>query len=236
MNNMNYKESWLMNVLLVFAHPSNDSYNAALKSAAIEALTERGASIKISDLYEMNFNPVASMNDVVAPKNVEEVPLELRLEREKVEWADYILFQFPMWWTSVPAILKGWFDRVFAAGFAYGPGIYNQGNFKGKRAMLSFTVGGKNLNSYGPRGIKGDMEERLFGIHHEILYFSGMDVLEPFIVPAHAGEEERIVFIEMLKSKIANLEKEPIIPFRPLEDYEGGKLKEHLIEEEMLVG
>ncbi|MHC0036244.1 NAD(P)H-dependent oxidoreductase [Pseudoneobacillus sp. C159] len=225
-----------MNVLIVFAHPSADSYNAALKMAVIEALTERGASIKISDLYEMNFNPVASMNDVVIPTNLEDVPMDLRLEREKVAWADFIIFQFPMWWTSVPAILKGWFDRVFAAGFAYGPGIYNHGNFKGKKAMLSFTVGGKNLNSYGPRAIKGDMNERLFGLHHEILYFSGMDVIMPFIVPAHAGVEERKEYIELLKAKMANLETEPTIQFHPIEDYEGGRLKDYLVKTEVLVG
>ena len=146
-----------MNVLIVYAHPSSTSFNAALKNAAIDGLLERGASVKVSDLYEMNFNPVAIMSDVSVPENEEDVPQDLRIEREKVAWADYIIFQFPMWWTSAPAIVKGWFDRVFAAGFAYGPGIYNHGNLKGKKAMLSFTTGGRHLGSYGPRGLKGEM-------------------------------------------------------------------------------
>ncbi|HLO12004.1 MAG TPA: NAD(P)H-dependent oxidoreductase [Pseudoneobacillus sp.] len=218
-----------MNVLIVYAHPSPTSYNAALKDAAIEALENRGAAVKISDLYGMNFNPVASLSDVAVPKNPNDVPEDIKMEREKVEWADYIIFQFPMWWTSAPAIVKGWFDRVFAAGFAYGPGVYNHGNLKGKKAMLSFTTGGKHLGSYGPLGLKGEMNERLFNIQHEILYFSGLDVIEPFIVPSGVSLEERKDYIEQLKTRMKTLEHAPTIPFHPLEDYEGGQLKESYV-------
>lgn len=218
-----------MNVLIVYAHPSPTSYNSALKDAALEALIERGASVKVSDLYGMNFNPVAQLSDVVVPKNLDEVPEDLRVEREKVEWADHIIFQFPMWWTSAPAIVKGWFDRVFAAGFAYGPGVYNHGNLKGKKAMLSITTGGKHLGSYGEKGLKGKMEERLFNIEHEILYFTGMEVIEPFIVPSGVSEEERKEYLQLLKNRMANLEKLPTIEFHPLEDYEGGQLKESVV-------
>jgi NAD(P)H dehydrogenase (quinone) len=218
-----------MNVLIVYAHPSSTSFNAALKNAAIDGLLARGASVKVSDLYEMNFNPVAIMSDVTVPKNEEDVPQDLRIEREKVAWADYIIFQFPMWWTSAPAIVKGWFDRVFAAGFAYGPGIYNHGNLKGKKAMLSFTTGGRHLGSYGPKGIKGEMSERLFSMQHEILYFSGFDVIEPFIVPSGVTEEERKGYIENLKRMMGTLEDLPTIPYRPMEDYQAGQLKESLV-------
>jgi NAD(P)H dehydrogenase (quinone) len=214
-----------MNVLIVYAHPSPISYNAALKDAAVEALINRGASVQVSDLYAMNFNPVAIMEDTIVPDNPDDTPEDLRLEREKVSWADYIIFQFPMWWTSAPAILKGWFDRVFAANFAYGPGVYNHGNFKGKKAMLSFTIGGKHLGSYGPRGLKGEMNERLFSIQHEVLYFSGMDVIEPFIVPSGVSEEERKGYVERLKQLMERIEILPTIPFHVLEDYERGQLK-----------
>lgn len=214
-----------MNVLIVYAHPTSTSYNAALKEATIDGLLNRGASVKVSDLYAMNFNPVARMEDTIVPENPGDVPEDLRHEREKVSWADYIIFQFPMWWTSVPAILKGWFDRVFAANFAYGPGVYNHGNFKGKKAMLSFTTGGRHLGSYGLRGLKGEMNERLFAIQHEVLYFSGMDVMEPFIVPSGVSVEERKDYIEQLKHRMAVLEHLPTLPFHVLEDYEGGQLK-----------
>ncbi|MDZ5470450.1 NAD(P)H-dependent oxidoreductase [Bacillus sp. 31A1R] len=208
-----------MNVLIVFSHPSPTSYNAALKDAAVESLISRGASVKISDLYDMKFNPVASLTDVSVPKNKEDVPEDLILEREKVAWADYIIFQFPMWWTSMPAILKGWFDRVFAAGFAYGPGVYNHGNLTGKKGMLSFTTGGKDFSSYGLDRIKGSMDERIFNIQHEILYFSGLTVLEPFMVPSGASGEERKSYIEELKNRMERLEELPVISYRTIEDY-----------------
>jgi NAD(P)H dehydrogenase (quinone) len=219
-----------MNVLIVYAHPSPTSYNAALKDAAIKALLNRGASVKVSDLYAMNFNPVAMMEDTIVPTNPEDVPEDLRLEREKVKWADFIIFQFPMWWTSVPAIMKGWFDRVFAANFAYGPGVYNHGNFKGKKAMLSFTTGGKHLDSYGPKGLKGEMSERLFSIHHEVLYFSGMEVIEPFIVPTGVSVEERRDYLEQMQQRMAELEQQPTIKFPVLEDYVGGQLQTNSLE------
>ncbi|MFE8701347.1 NAD(P)H-dependent oxidoreductase [Cytobacillus sp. FJAT-54145] len=213
-----------MNVLVIYAHPNPNSYNSSLKDAAVEALIKKGAKVTVSDLYAMNFNPVAQLSDVRVPQDLSTVPKDLQLEREKVEWADYIIFQFPMWWTSAPAIIKGWFDRVFAAGFAYGPGVYNHGNLKGKKTMLSITTGGKHLENYGVNRLKGEMDERLFNIHHEILYFTGMTVLEPFIVPSGVSEEKRKEFIELIKERMTHLERVPMIPFPALEDYENGNL------------
>lgn len=72
-------------------------------------------------------------------------------EQEKLLWADTVIFQFPLWWFSLPAIMKGWIDRVYAYGFAYGVGEhsdthwgdrYGEGTFAGKRAMLVVTAGG----------------------------------------------------------------------------------------------
>jgi NAD(P)H dehydrogenase (quinone) len=108
-------------------------------------------------------------------------------EQEKVCAADAVIFQFPLWWFGMPAILKGWFDRVWAYGLAYGyQGAgnryrYGDGAFKGKRAMLSVAVGGP-AKDYSPRGINGPLEELLFPITHGTLFFPGMDVLPTFAV------------------------------------------------------
>ncbi|MBM7661320.1 putative NADPH-quinone reductase [Bacillus mesophilus] len=214
-----------MNVLIVYAHPSPTSFNGAMKTAAIEELTQNNATVQVSDLYAMNFNPVAQLSDVTVPANDELIPTDLLTERQKVAWADLLIFQFPLWWTSTPAILKGWFDRVFAAGFAYGPGVYNHGGLKGKKAMLSITTGGKNLNSYGPLGLKGDMNERLFNLQHEILYFTGMDVLQPSIIPTGVSEFERLQYIHAFRNRLKTIHEEIPINFRPLEDYQNGQLK-----------
>ncbi|WP_163100660.1 hypothetical protein [Peribacillus alkalitolerans] len=72
-----------------------------------------------------------------------------------------------------------------------------------------------------------------FNIHHEILYFSGMDVIEPFIVPSGVSEQERKDFIELLSERMERLEFLPRISFHSLEDYENGQLKENRIESEI---
>jgi NAD(P)H dehydrogenase (quinone) len=77
----------------------------------------------------------------------------------KISWVDYLIFQFPLWWTEPPAILKGWFDRVFAKEFAYDNGAtYEKGLLKGKKALLSFTTAG-GPDIYGSGKLKGEMHE-----------------------------------------------------------------------------
>jgi NAD(P)H dehydrogenase (quinone) len=123
-----------VNVLLVIAHPEPASFNGSMARIAIAALTAQGNHVQVSDLYEMGFDPVAGPDDFTGPR---EDPDRFRLDREqthaheagttapdiaaeqaKVAWADLVMFQYPMWWFMPPAILKGWFGRVFTRGFA----------------------------------------------------------------------------------------------------------------------
>ena len=99
--------------------------------------------MKCSDLYAMNFGAAAGRGDftglatpdylqyIMEEKNASEKNLftdDIKEEQEKLRWADFIIFQYPVWWFSVPAILKGWFDRVLAAGFAWDFGrMYDYG-------------------------------------------------------------------------------------------------------------
>lgn len=91
--------------------------------------------VVVSDLYKMNFNPVAQKSDFKYLKNnnffkypIEQehsyknniLSKEIKSELSKLLWADIIIFQFPLWWSSVPAILKGWFDKVLIYGGIYG--------------------------------------------------------------------------------------------------------------------
>jgi NAD(P)H dehydrogenase (quinone) len=112
---------------------------------------------------------------------------DIAAETEKLLWADAVVFQFPVWWFGFPAILKGWVDRVFAYKFAYGykdagnTYRYGDGALAGKRALLSVTVGGPEVD-YEPRGINGPLEHLLFPITHGTLFFPGIDVLPTFAV------------------------------------------------------
>ncbi|WP_246014345.1 NAD(P)H-dependent oxidoreductase [Paenibacillus rhizophilus] len=128
-----------MNVLIVYAHPEPESFNGALKDLAVAALTEEGHLVQVSDLYAMKFKAAADRDDFLMPVNPDFFKYQLeqghasrtntfspdiKEEQEKLLWADFVIFQFPLWWYSVPAILKGWFDRVFASGFVYGFKIF----------------------------------------------------------------------------------------------------------------
>jgi NAD(P)H dehydrogenase (quinone) len=128
----------------------------------------------------------------------------------KVEWCDLMIWQFPLWWFSVPAILKGWFDRVFAMGRFYGYGhIYETGVLKGKKAMLSFTSGGP-WDSYQPDGFNGDISSILRPIHRGMLEFVGFDVLMPqiFYAPAHKSQEERTAELQAYCNRLKEIESE----------------------------
>lgn len=114
---------------------------------------------------------------------------DVKVEQEKLLWADAVILQFPLWWFTMPAILKGWIDRVYSYGFTYGVGEhsdkrwgdrYGEGIFAGKRAMLVVTTGGWEEH-YSERGINGPIDDLLFPINHGVLFYPGFDVLPAFV-------------------------------------------------------
>jgi putative NADPH-quinone reductase len=197
-----------MNIFLVLAHPEPRSFNGALFQRAQKLLGEAGHQIKTSELYTMQFNPVSGRHNFTSVRDadyfkpqVEETfateingfAPDLEQELQKLEWCDLMIWQFPLWWFGLPAILKGWADRVLAMGRAYGNGrMYDHGVFRGKRALLSLTTGGGSEH-YEKGGFNGDIHSILRPIHRGILEFVGFSVLEPHIVygPAHMPYEQR---------------------------------------------
>ena len=127
---------------------------------------------------------------------------------DKLFWCDALILQFPLWWFGLPAILKGWVDRVFAAGGrTYGGGKwYDRGVFAGKRAMCSVTIGGPPP-IYSEHGLNGPIAAILFPINHGMLYFTGFTVIEPFLVhaPARIGDEERAVHLGRYRERVLGL-------------------------------
>lgn len=205
-------------VLIIHAHPEKQSFCSALKDTTIAHFQHAGSEIKQSDLYNMGFNPVGGKNDFLELADpaffkyqAEQTHAfqhdlftpEVKAEMEKFVWCDTLVFTFPIWWFGLPAILKGWVDRVFAMGFAYGAGkgVYDNGAFKEKTAFCILTTGGPQI-AYGPTGKNGDLDTILYPIHHGMLYFTGMQVKEPFVCfsPARITPDER-------KSELIKLEQ-----------------------------
>jgi NAD(P)H dehydrogenase (quinone) len=194
-----------MNVLIVYAHPEPRSLNGALRDFAVERLRRSGHDVMVSDLYAMRWKASIDAQDFLnwddsgrlhiekASKLAYEANAQsedIAAEQQKLLHADTVILQFPLWWFTMPAILKGWIDRVYAYGLAYGVGEhsdrwwgdrYGEGMFKGKRAMLMVTTGGWAAH-YSERGINGRMDDLLFPINHGVLYYPGFDVLPPFVI------------------------------------------------------
>lgn len=209
-------------ILIVHAHPESNSFCSTLKNTAENFFNTQGCEVRVSDLYAMGFNPVGDKHDFTKLQNpdyfkyqMEQVhafqndlfEASLKQEMDKLEWCDVLIFNFPIWWFGLPAILKGWVDRVFAMGLAYGAGkgVYDNGIYKNKTAFVCLTTGGPAM-AYGDTGKNGNLDTILFPIHHGMFYFTGMTVLPPFIAysPVRLSDEERTVEIERYKTYLAN--------------------------------
>jgi NAD(P)H dehydrogenase (quinone) len=228
-----------MNVLWVFAHPERRSLNGALKDAGLAALTSLGHEVRVSDLYAMGWKATVDAGDfphhqpderLAVPRTSAEahrngvLSSDIAAEQEKLRWADTVVVQFPLWWYGMPAILKGWFDRVFVKGFAYGvrdprhPGRtlrYGEGNLAGKRALTVVTAGSPP-SPLGPRGLNGQLDLVLFPLLHGTLWYTGMTVLPPFAVYGadRIGEEEYVESAAALRTRLARLDHEEPLPYR----------------------
>jgi len=228
-----------MNVLIVFAHPEGRSLNAALRDVGVAELERGGHQVQVNDLYAQRWKSEVDRADFpwLVPGQRLKVPAaskraftedmlteDVRAEIEKLLWADMVILQFPLWWFSMPAILKGWVERVFAYGLAYGVGEhsdlrwgdrYGEGSFAGKRAMLIVTAGGWAPH-YSARGINGPIEDLLFPINHGILYYPGFEVLPPFLLyeADRLSDADFAGASEALRARMRNLEQTDPIPYR----------------------
>ena len=112
-----------MNVFIVYCHPSKNSFTNIVKDSFIKGLEDAGHTYTISDLYEEGFNPVMSESEYVREGfyNID-MPIlpDVLREQNRINASDIIVFIYPDFWTASPAMLEGWFQRVWTYGFAYG--------------------------------------------------------------------------------------------------------------------
>jgi NAD(P)H dehydrogenase (quinone) len=229
-----------MNVLIVYAHPEPRLLNGSLKDFAVAHLHAAGHEVQVSDLYAMQWKPELDARDSLDPPvdgrfdasvdsrrafDADRQSADIKWEQDKLRWADVLILQFPLWWYSMPAIMKGWVDRVYANGFAYGVGEHSderwgerfgEGVMSGKRAMVMVSTGGWESH-YAPRGIGGPIDDILFPIQHGILFYPGFAVLPPFVT-YRTGKTDAARFAAMcaaLGDRLDTLSTTPPIPFRP---------------------
>jgi NAD(P)H dehydrogenase (quinone) len=111
-----------MNVLIVFCHPSKRSYTGEVLEQLKAELISKKCPVEISDLYAINFQGDMTEKEFERESSGNlalSISPDVLQEHEKIQRADCIIFLYPVWWGDCPAKLKGWFDRVYAVGFAY---------------------------------------------------------------------------------------------------------------------
>ena len=226
-----------MKVLIVHAHPEPQSFTAALRDQAADTFRAQGHEVQVSDLYAMGWNPVASADDFNHRENPEYLvyALEQRLgvksgsiapdiqqELDKLLWADLLVLNFPIFWFSAPAMLKGWIDRVLVSGVCYGgKRFYDQGGLAGKRALVTVTIGGRE-HMFGEGAIHGPLEDMLRPILRGTLAYVGFEVLEPFVawhVP-YISDEARKDFLRSYQQRLEQLSDDLPMNFPRLDQFD----------------
>ncbi|PAJ75777.1 hypothetical protein CJF42_03415 [Pseudoalteromonas sp. NBT06-2] len=187
-----------MKVHLIIAHPENNSFNHALHQTAVQTFEANEISIGESDLYHINFSAVAGKKDspnfpvdgtfqLAAAQRwaIENDDFEtsIKIEQSKLDSADVLILQFPLWWWSFPAILKGWIDRVLTSGFAYG----EKSRLGKKKVMYSITTGGAENEDE-----RDYYKRKIDGLYHDVFGFIGWECLPPFIAHGVQRETEKV--------------------------------------------
>lgn len=239
-----------MHVHFVLAHPEPNSFNAQLVREGVACLESQGWSTSVSDLYTMGFDPCerpSHFQNRINPDRFDAqaeqrqaadnstLPTDVKGELDNLDRADLVILQYPMWWHMPPAILKGWFDRVWAYGAAYtSQRRFEEGRFAGKRAMLSITVG-TSRETYAHDGRSGDIDLMVWPVNFNLAY-TGFTVLEHYIsYGVEAGlrysdpqiiEARLAAIIDDFSSSLLSIEQRPKILFNRKSEWgDDGKIR-----------
>jgi NAD(P)H dehydrogenase (quinone) len=188
-----------MHALILYAHPEPTSFTAAMKDAAIAALTAAGHTVEVSDLYREDFDPVGGRGDFTTVHDPERFHYQseqahahdhigfspdIVREQQRFAAADMIVPVFPLWWGGMPAVLKGWFDRVLAYGFAYVDGHrFDTGFFQGRTCQIGVVTGG-TPRRFSADGTYGSIEQVLWPVTRCMIEYLGLEVLSTYVAYA----------------------------------------------------
>ncbi|MGN6319691.1 NAD(P)H-dependent oxidoreductase [Trinickia sp.] len=223
---------------VVHAHPEPRSFCTAMAHEAVRVLKERGDDVSFSDLYALEFDPVVRATDFAARADSDYLvyALEQRHAFQKNALApdiarevqallssDTLVMVFPLYWFSVPALIKGWIDRCFVSGAMYGgKRIYGRGGMAGKRAVIGVSLGGRE-HMFGARGIHGELAGGM--LRHLLqgtLGYVGYEVLEPFFawhIP-YCSAEQRADTLVRWRDFIARIDERAPMSMPRFEGYD----------------
>jgi len=187
-----------MKYLVLYAHPNPKSFNNAIKEEVLAKLNKENKSYDVRDLYALNWNPVLKGSDFIAFKEGHPTP-DIKTEQDYINAADIIILIHPIWWFGMPAILKGYIDRVFSYGFAYETGKDGiKGLLTGKKVVILNTTGGSETE-YNQHGFK-EAVKKIF--QNGVFNFCGLEILEHkffFAVPTITDTDRKNILAEIAK-------------------------------------
>lgn len=189
-----------MKHLVIFAHPNTkNSFNKAILERVLQASQKMNVDTTVRDLYGMNFNPVVSWEELTGSFK-EIIPAAIRHEQQLISEADLITLIYPLWWMGFPAILKGYFDRVFTHGFAYKTDETGTvGLIQGKK-MQQFITMGNNGERYQQMGFARSLNDTL--VNGLFNYVGIIDIDHRLLGDIHIiGSEERQALLNEVEQK-----------------------------------
>lgn len=200
-------------ILIVSSHPNvGKSFNHRLIQAAKDALEEDGCAVVVNDLVAINFNPVGGPHDFVDIQNEEFFDYQMEQKHASLEhryapdvqhqmdlltWCDVVIHQYPIYWWNLPAIHKGWLDRVLGYYYCYGGG---NSHLLGKKWMCSVTTGGPTqyqLTGVIPGPGFPPVPEMMMSFAHATPKMINMDTLPMFVCggPGKYSEDDRQILV-----------------------------------------
>lgn len=215
-----------MKAHIVYAHPEPTSFAAALKDTAVTTLSACGWTVAVSDLYAEHFDPVAGRHDFTTVADPARFHYQteqahahahggfapdIAREQQRFAGSDLLVLVFPIWWGAPPAILKGWFDRVLAVGFAYVDGRrFDTGFFRGARGIVCATSGG-TAERFSAGGVYGEISTVLWPVERCVLQYLGLTTLDPFVAYAapRVDAAARARYLDAWRDRLATIAGQP---------------------------
>lgn len=149
-----------MHLYIIYAHPSPESFTAHILDAFTRGTAVAGHSFVLNDLYQSGFSSIPNSDQYsreMAWHPSDDLPCAVRNEQEKVQQAGALVCIYPVWWSDCPAIMKGWFDRVWSNGFAYAYDKDSRVLFINPKKALVLCTAGHSVEHLEATGIAQSM-------------------------------------------------------------------------------
>lgn len=192
-----------MKTLIIYTHPNPKSFCAAIKETVEQELKSKNHEVRVRDLYQLNFNPILNADDFNQFFQ-NQIPSDIKAEQNEIEWADNLVLVYPTWWINMPAMLKGYIDRVFTNGFAFQVTENGaEGLLKGKKTIIFQTTGQPEEN-LKPYNLISPME---ISIENGTLAFCGIETVahQFFYAVPYITDDMRKSMLEEVKTVINKL-------------------------------